>query len=208
MNDLPLFYSGRVRNALHWMERNNRGTSRKGADVPYSMHPISVWALGIAVGADDDLQIALILHDEVEDNGVTLTQINDEFGAKVARIVSALTKRKTDDEGNVLSREQVHRITEEKMAAADADEAAGKGCDLAINLTDIVLDCRRHGSDHLLLVFKSAEKIEFKLDHYLRLADIVIGRLSYFGAYPKLIAELRARSADVARIRDEWLAGR
>ena len=62
---------------------------RKGTDVPYIAHLLSVAALVIEDGGDEDEAIAALLHDAVEDQGgkVTLEKIHDLFGERVASVV-------------------------------------------------------------------------------------------------------------------------
>jgi (p)ppGpp synthase/HD superfamily hydrolase len=70
---------------------------RKGTNVPYLSHLMSVAALVLEDGGDEDEAIAGLLHDAVEDQGgaPTLEEIHRRFGEKVARIVSACTDSDT-----------------------------------------------------------------------------------------------------------------
>jgi len=64
---------------------------RKATDIPYIAHLLSVAALVIEAGGDEDTAIAALLHDTVEDQGGTpmLDRIRDRFGVDVADIVQA-----------------------------------------------------------------------------------------------------------------------
>jgi len=64
---------------------------RKGTDIPYIAHLLSVAALVIEAGGSEDTAIAALLHDTVEDQGGTpmLDRIRDRFGVDVADIVQA-----------------------------------------------------------------------------------------------------------------------
>jgi (p)ppGpp synthase/HD superfamily hydrolase len=64
---------------------------RKGTGIPYLAHLMSVAALVLEDGGDEDEAIAGLLHDSVEDQGVTVADIRERFGDKVARIVDACT---------------------------------------------------------------------------------------------------------------------
>jgi (p)ppGpp synthase/HD superfamily hydrolase len=66
---------------------------RKGANIPYLSHLMSVAALVLEDGGDEDEAIAGLLHDAVEDQGgkPTLEAIRIRFGEKVARIVLGCT---------------------------------------------------------------------------------------------------------------------
>ncbi len=69
------------------------GQTRKGTDIPYISHLISVAALVMENGGDEDQAIAGLLHDAVEDSGglPTLALIRDQFGERVAEIVDGCT---------------------------------------------------------------------------------------------------------------------
>lgn len=62
---------------------------RKGSGTPYIAHLMSVCAIALEYGADEDIAIAALLHDAVEDvEFVTIDTIENEFGKSVADIVS------------------------------------------------------------------------------------------------------------------------
>jgi hypothetical protein len=64
------------------------------AGFPVILHPIQVMLALIKEGVgDEDLLIAAICHDLVEDTQVTLKQIHDMFGRKVGELVDVLTRR-------------------------------------------------------------------------------------------------------------------
>jgi (p)ppGpp synthase/HD superfamily hydrolase len=67
--------------------------TRKGTPIPYISHLMSVSALVIEHGGDEDQAIAALLHDGPEDQGgkETLEEIRRRFGEKVAGIVADCT---------------------------------------------------------------------------------------------------------------------
>ena len=66
---------------------------RKGSGVPYVSHLLSVAALVLEYGGDEDQAIAALLHDAAEDQGgeARLADIRNRFGERVAAIVRACT---------------------------------------------------------------------------------------------------------------------
>jgi len=64
---------------------------RKGTGIPYLSHLLSVAALVLEDGGDEEEAIAALLHDSVEDQGADVAAIRARFGPKVARIVEACT---------------------------------------------------------------------------------------------------------------------
>ena len=71
---------------------------RKAKDIPYVIHPIRITTILHAAGFNefdhDDLMIAALFHDLLEDTETTLEEVEDHFGKKVGEIVVELTKPK------------------------------------------------------------------------------------------------------------------
>ena len=68
---------------------------RKGADQePYINHLIEVAALVSAAGAGDDVVCAALLHDAIEDQGISAATIAGLFGPSVATMVVEVTDDK------------------------------------------------------------------------------------------------------------------
>jgi (p)ppGpp synthase/HD superfamily hydrolase len=71
---------------------------RKGASQePYMNHLLEVASLVTAAtdGRESDATVAALLHDAVEDQGISTEQIADQFGSRVAGIVMELTDDKS-----------------------------------------------------------------------------------------------------------------
>src|SRR3954468_23663070 len=67
---------------------------RKGeGEIPYISHLLGVASLVLEAGGDEDMAIAALLHDAVEDQGgiETLGKIRRRFGERVAHIVEGCT---------------------------------------------------------------------------------------------------------------------
>ena len=69
--------------------RKHSGQVRKGTPAPYISHVIGVASLVLEVGGDEDLAIAALLHDVVEDCGGAsmLKEVRRRFGKRVAHVV-------------------------------------------------------------------------------------------------------------------------
>ncbi|XWN32442.1 MAG: HD domain-containing protein [Devosia sp.] len=90
--DLPTaVLTDRLSDAFAFAERAHRSQRRKGSGVPYVAHLMSVCALVLEYGGDEDLAIAALLHDAVEDQGgmAMATTIRQRYGERVADIVVA-----------------------------------------------------------------------------------------------------------------------
>jgi len=77
--------------ALSYASRLHRDQRRKGTNIPYVSHLLAVAAIALENGADEDQAIAALLHDAVEDQDVTVAEIEDRFGPAVAAIVDHCT---------------------------------------------------------------------------------------------------------------------
>ncbi len=71
--------------------RAHEGQLRRTGE-PYVTHPIAVAAITADLGLDETTIAAALLHDAVEDTGVTTTWLDREFGAQVAAVVDGVTK--------------------------------------------------------------------------------------------------------------------
>ncbi|MDE2508615.1 MAG: bifunctional (p)ppGpp synthetase/guanosine-3',5'-bis(diphosphate) 3'-pyrophosphohydrolase [Planctomycetota bacterium] len=125
-----------LRRAAEW----HAGQTRRGSGLPYLEHVCGV-ALALArAGFDDEVVAAGLLHDAVEDTGVTLETIRAEFGARVADIVAACSERKLNHEG--AQRPWIDRKSEHlrELAAASLDARAVVLADKLHNLRSIAAD--------------------------------------------------------------------
>jgi (p)ppGpp synthase/HD superfamily hydrolase len=64
---------------------------RKASGIPYIAHLLSVAALVLEDGGDEDEVIAALLHDSIEDQDVTRAELEARFGPHVADIVAGCT---------------------------------------------------------------------------------------------------------------------
>ena len=90
--------SDRVKKAVEMATKAHEGQLRKTGE-PYIVHPLAVKKILEEWGMDEDTIIAGILHDTVEDTGLTLNDIKKEFGASVAFLVDGVTKLSTARNG-------------------------------------------------------------------------------------------------------------
>ncbi|ABE48321.1 MULTISPECIES: RelA/SpoT family protein [Methylobacillus] len=69
----------------------HEGQVRRSGE-PYVTHPVSVAGILAELHLDPPTLIAALLHDVVEDTGVTKQEISDRFGKQVAELVDGLSK--------------------------------------------------------------------------------------------------------------------
>jgi (p)ppGpp synthase/HD superfamily hydrolase len=94
---------------------------RKGTSIPYISHLMTVAALVLEAGGDEELAIAALLHDAVEDQGGTATAktIRRLFGDRVADIVAECSDTDVEPKPPWRERKQAY-IAHLKTASEDA----------------------------------------------------------------------------------------
>ncbi|MFA5664175.1 bifunctional (p)ppGpp synthetase/guanosine-3',5'-bis(diphosphate) 3'-pyrophosphohydrolase [Castellaniella sp.] len=81
----------RIREAYRFADSAHLGQFRASGE-PYISHPIAVTEICAGWKLDADALMAALLHDVIEDQGVSKTEIAERFGTEVAEIVDGLTK--------------------------------------------------------------------------------------------------------------------
>jgi len=80
-----------VREAIEFSRAAHQGQTRQSGD-PYISHPIAVARILTTLRLDVQAIIAALLHDVVEDTGITAEQVAEKFGKPVAKLVDGLSK--------------------------------------------------------------------------------------------------------------------
>ena len=87
-------YQPMTKKAIAFAMAAHEGQVRKGSGLPYIVHPMEVFSIVKKYKESrviDDLMAAAALHDTVEDCGVTLVEIENEFSPLTASLVAELT---------------------------------------------------------------------------------------------------------------------
>ena len=136
----------RFAGALAFAEMLHRDQSRKGSRIPYVAHLMATSATVLEWGGDEDMAIAALLHDAVEDQGglETARVIRDRFGRRVAEIVLACTDSLDDPDRNAAWSARKRRHVE-KLRTATQEVALVTAADKLHNATALVRDVRRDG---------------------------------------------------------------
>lgn len=83
--------------AIEFAARAHTGQYRKGTRIPYIVHPLAVARILIEIEAPDDVILASVLHDVVEDTPVSLDEIHAAFGEGIAELVEAMSEPDRSD---------------------------------------------------------------------------------------------------------------
>ena len=144
----PPAHSHRYTDALSWAAELHRRQWRKGKPVPYISHLIAVSALVWEDGGDEEQAIAALLHDAIEDAGVSQEQIRQRFGQRVAQIVADCTDTSGAVEPGADKEPWLQRKTRyiHHLQTAHPDSLLVSAADKAHNARDMVLDARRNAA--------------------------------------------------------------
>ena len=132
--------SPRLESALRWSAICHAGQTRKGSEVPYFEHAAAVAMILDRAGFEEDVVIAGLLHDVVEDTDATLDDVAARFGPAVAELVDACSEIKLDAEGR--KRPWIDRKRDHLAALGSVDDSARAVilADKLHNLTSIEVD--------------------------------------------------------------------
>jgi len=108
--------SSRIFKAIEVATKAHAGQFRKGTSLPYILHPLGVGRILIEYDFPEEVVIAGILHDTIEDTSVTLKDILKFFGRNVKRIVEGVSEPNRSDTWKI--RKQ-HTIDYLKTASID-----------------------------------------------------------------------------------------
>ncbi|HVX22434.1 MAG TPA: bifunctional (p)ppGpp synthetase/guanosine-3',5'-bis(diphosphate) 3'-pyrophosphohydrolase [Acidimicrobiales bacterium] len=171
---------------------------------PYVTHPVAVAQIVAELGLDAPTIAAALLHDAVEDTGLTLEDIDGDFGPVVAAVVDGVTKL---DRLQFDSKEQQQAATIRKMLVAMASDWRV----LLIKLAD-----RLHNMRTLAVMpeWKQRRTAQETFDVYAPLAHRLgvqqvrwqLEDLAFATLHPKRYAEIEQMVAVRAPQREEYLA--
>lgn len=124
----------RLLRAIDFAARKHRDQRRKSAEAaPYINHPIEVARLVAEVGGieDEDVLVAAVLHDTIEDTATTRAELEGEFGPRVASLVTELTDDKS------LPKEERKRLQVVHAGTKSVGAATIKLADKIANVQDL-----------------------------------------------------------------------
>ncbi len=143
-------YADRINHAFAFAAKHHDQQVRKGTRLPYLTHPANVAVILTRYGCSEEVVVAGILHDVVEDcvrDGWTQAMLEERIGQKfgdgVLATVLAVTKRKVDEDGMDLSSDEQKEDYLERLASASEDALWVCAADKVHNANSILSDLRR-----------------------------------------------------------------
>lgn len=86
-----------VSEAIAFSTKAHDGMRRRKSDAPYILHPMEVGAIVGTMTDNQEVIAAGVLHDVVEDAGITIEEIGEKFGARVMELVASETENKREE---------------------------------------------------------------------------------------------------------------
>ena len=99
-----------VSEAIVFSTMAHDGMRRRKSDLPYILHPMEVGAIIGTMTESQEVIAAGVLHDVVEDAGISIEEIGEKFGVRVMELVASETEDKRED----LPPEDTWRIRKEE----------------------------------------------------------------------------------------------
>jgi len=156
--------------AFDFAADKHSGQTRKASTIPYIAHLMGVASLVLEGGGDEDMAIAALLHDVVEDCGgmPMLKDVRRKFGSRVAKIVDGCTDAYTEPKPPWRERKEkyIRRLNTE-----DADTRLVSAADKLNNVRSILSDYRSIGESVWL---RFAGGREGTLWYYRTLLDVFL----------------------------------
>ena len=138
-------FSSRFRRALDYAARIHGQQFRKKTGRPYIGHLLGVASIVIEYGGDEEMAIAALLHDVVEDQGglPRLREIRKKFGDRVARIVDGCSDSYREPKPPWLERKRAYVA---RVHAEPADTRLVSAADKLSNVRETIGDLRTQGA--------------------------------------------------------------
>lgn len=140
----PVELGSRFLRAFDFAAAQHAGQARKASTIPYIAHLMGVASLVLEAGGNEDLAVAALLHDVVEDCGGApmLKEVRRRFGRRVAEIVAGCTD--ADSYPKPPWRERKEKYLR-RLEKADADTKLVSAADKLNNVRSILSDYRAVG---------------------------------------------------------------
>ena len=134
----------KLQEAFRYAAEKHEGQTRKQTAVPYLSHLMAVTSLVLEAGGDEEMAIAALLHDVVEDCGgmPRLREIHRAFGKRVARIVEGCTDSFVNPKLPWMVRKADYL---KRLKHHDAETRLVSASDKLHNVRTVISDYRKNG---------------------------------------------------------------
>lgn len=122
--------------ALSYAVTHHRGQFRKDGITEYIVHPLGVAEMVYNAGGSEEMIIAALFHDILEDCECTEEEMREKWGDDVTDLVVALTNTSKQDRPE-LNRAQRKALDAERLATQPIEVHLIKLCDILYNVNDL-----------------------------------------------------------------------
>jgi len=132
--------------AFEFAYNSHKGSTRKSTNIPYIAHPLDVATILMKNQTADDIIIAGMLHDVVEDEGVKLTKIEELFGKNIKNLVKGVSEPeelRVGDKKKTWKKRKQHTI--DRIKTAEKNIKLLSCADKLSNIQDMINDFERLG---------------------------------------------------------------
>jgi len=159
--------------AIVFAVQAHHNTERRGKGFPYIVHPMEAVEIVATITPDQELLAAAALHDTIEDTDVTVNQLREAFGNRVAELVHSESDQLNGEVfiGGENESETWHARKQaaiDRLAAASHDAKIVAMGDKLSNMRAIWRDYQQQG-DALWQIFHVKDKASHEW-HYRGLA--------------------------------------
>ena len=190
-----------VRDAYCLLLEQHTDQRQKVNGRPYVEHPVLVAADVAEAGFEPEMVAAALLHDIVEDSDVTVEDLRERFGDRVADLIDAMTD--TAEVSDYERRKEIHR---RRVSAAGPEAAAIFAADKLNNVRALRAAYEIDGEE---VAQRFNQPLDVKLRVWVADVEFVSGHASalpYARALEDEVAGLQADRHDpLRRQRDETL---
>lgn len=168
-----MVYTEKIKKAIRFATKTHevyQKQKRKGKDIAYITHPLTVGLILCRAKASEDVVAAGILHDTIEDSPrerrVDREMLRERFGDKVAELVMDVTEKNKE----LLWRQRKDEAVRE-VETFPLESLLLKSADVVANMTELIQDYYKEGDS--VFEFFNASKEEV-LENKIKLISVIL----------------------------------
>lgn len=167
-------YSYRIEQAIRAAAVLHKSQVRKGEmPYPYITHLMSVAFILHDYTSDEDVLVAALLHDTVEDTDYSLEELQEDFGGRVKDIVAAVSEPKQKN-GEKLTWANRKKAYLKQLKDGPTEALLVSAADKSHNMRAVV---ETYHQDHERFVREFGGSLQDRVQQYQDLAELFAGRL-------------------------------
>jgi hypothetical protein len=190
-----MIYTTTIQQAIKFATKTHnqyQQQKRKGKETPYIIHPLTVGIILSLAKASEDVILAGILHDTIEDSinekKVTSEMIKERFGNEVMKLVLSVTEQNKSlswDERKAEALKHIKNFSHESVLV--------KSADVISNISELIDDHKKYGDEVFERFNAPREKI---IPNQLKVISALVSR------WPEspLAWDLKFLASDLSRI--------